>query len=445
MEKLSIKEKIGYGLGDTATNLTFRTITVFLTFFYTDVFGISAATIATLFLIVRLWDACNDLIMGIIADRTNTRWGKFRPWILWMALPFGILTLLTFITPDFSYVGKVIYAYVTYMLLMMVFTASNMPYSALSGVMTSDPVERTSLSSYRFVGAFVGALLAQGLNIPLTEFFGKGDQVKGYQWTIAVFAAISVILFVITFLTTKERVYPPKEQKNSLKSDLRELMANKPWVIIFFIGVLFVTFSSLRQGITLYYFKYYLKNTSLATGFMVAGLIAAMIGAGITNVFAKKIGKQKLFIITMLIAGIGAFVLYFVKTDQLAIIYALNISIEFVGGLMPVLFFAMLADSADYAEWKFQRRSTGIIFSAGTFAIKTGIMVAGAGIGWLLSYFGYVANVEQTANTMIGIRLLFSILPAVLILIAVGVIWFYPITESKLTEIQLELQKRRKY
>lgn len=444
MEKLSLKEKIGYGLGDTATNLTFRTITVFLTFFYTDVFGISAATIATLFLIVRLWDACNDLIMGIIADRTNTRWGKFRPWILWMALPFGILTLLTFITPDFSYVGKVIYAYVTYMLLMMIFTASNIPYSALSGVMTSDPVERTSLSSYRFVGAFVGALVAQGLNIPLTEFFGKGDQVKGYQWTIGVFAFISVILFVITFLTTKERVYPPKEQKNSLKNDLKELMGNKPWIIIFFVGVLFVSFSSLRQGVTLYYFKYYINNTNLATGFMVAGLVAAMIGAGITNLFARKIGKQKLFIITMLVAGVGAFLLYFVKPDQLVIIYALNIIIEFVGGIMPVLFFAMLADSADYSEWKFQRRSTGIIFSAGTFAMKTGIMVAGAGTGWLLSYFGYVANIEQAANTMIGIRLIFSIFPAALILIAGGVMWFYPISESKLTEIQQKLNERRK-
>ncbi len=443
MQKLSVKEKIGYGLGDTATNLTYRTIMVFLSFFYTDVFGLSAGVVATLFLVSRLWDAVNDPLMGIIADRTHTRWGQFRPWILWSAIPFGLLTFLTFSTPDFGPTGKIIYAYATYILLMMVFTVSNIPYSALSGVMTSDPNERTSLSTFRFVFAFLGALLAQGLNIPLTKFFGQGDQVKGYQWTISIFAVISIILFVITFLSTKERIHPPKAQQGLLKNDVKNLLKNKPWVILFIIGILFVTFSALRQGATLYYFKYFIGDTSTATSFMVTGLIAAMIGAAITNQLSLKIGKKKLFISSTILAGISSTLFFFLQPESRIAIYSLNIIIEFFGGPMPVLFFAMLADSADYSEWVNNRRSTGIIFSAGTFAIKTGGMIAGAGTGFLLSIFGYAANAEQSSTSILGIKLLMSIIPAVIILVGTIFTFIYPLNEQTLLKIESDLAERR--
>jgi len=440
---LSVGEKIGYGLGDTAANLVWRTLIFFLPIFYTDVFGLTAAAVGTLMLVCRIGDGVTDFFMGIIADRTDTRWGKFRPWILWTALPFGIMTVLTFTTPDLSYEGKLAYAYITYSLLILVFTANNIPYSALTGVITPDPTERTSVSSYRFVFAFLGGLITQGLNIYLVEFFGQGDEIKGYKWTMAVFAAVSVILFVITFATTKERVQSKTADRSSVKRDALDLLANKPWLILFGVGVLFVTFTTFRGGVTLYYFKYYINNTDIAALFMVIGLLASMFGASLTGPLTARFGKRTVMNACIVLGIVSSAWLYFVGPDSIEMIFILSALVEFSTGPVIALFFAMLADAADYSEWRTNRRATALVFSAGTLSIKFGTAVAAAISGWMLAWFGYVANVAQTAEALLGIRLLFSLIPAGVAVLLLVVFQFYRLDEPRMEEIELELKARK--
>ena len=442
-QKLSIREKIGYGLGDTATNLVWRTLMVFLPIFYTDVFGISAAAVGTLLLVCRYWDGITDFLMGLIADRTNTRWGKFRPWILWTALPFGIMTVLTFTTFDLSYTGKLLYAYVTYSGLIVVFTASNVPYSALTGVLTADPVERTSLSSYRFFFAFLGGLITQGLNIALVSYFGQGNDVEGYRYTMTLFAALSVVLFLITFLTTTERVTPPPEQRTPLRQDFRDLMKNTPWVVLFFLGILFVTFTTLKQGVTMFYFKYFVGDVALAAGFMIAGLLAAMTGAALTQRFTLMFGKRQTVHYCFLLALVTSGLLYFAGPGDTAMIFTLGSLTEFSTGPIVTLFFAMLGDAADYSEWKNGRRATALVFSAGTLSMKFGTGIAGAITGWLLTMFGYAANAAQSAESLEGIRLLISVIPAIAAVLAIVVFRLYSIDDPLLARIQRELSTRK--
>lgn len=442
-QRLSVVEKVGYGLGDTATNLVWRTLMVFLPIFYTDVFGITAAAVGTLLLVCRFWDGITDFIMGLIADRTDTRWGKFRPWILWMAVPFGIMTILTFTTPDLSTTGKLIYAYITYSGLILVFTASNVPYSALMGVMSPDPNERTGLSSYRFFFAFLGGLITQGLNIYLVGFFGHGNKVLGYKYTMTLFAVLSVIFFLITFLTTKERVKPKKIEHSSLKQDLKDLVRNQPWIVLFLFGIFFITMTTLKQGVTMFYFKYYVGTVDLATSFMIAGLAAAMIAAALTQRLVRIFGRKGTIRASLLLALVSSSLLFFARPTDIIIIFVLSILTEFSTGPIITLFFAMLADSADYSEWKNDRRATGLVFSAGTLSIKFGTGIAGALIGWLLTIFGYTANVAQSFHTLNGIRLLISVLPAIVALLALVVFSFYKLDESFLKQIQQELQDRK--
>lgn len=443
MEKLSVLEKTGYGLGDTATNLVWRTLMVFLPIFYTDVFGITAAAVGTLLFACRFLDGITDFIMGVIADRTETRWGKFRPWILWTALPFGIFTVLTFTTPNLSPSGKLIYAYVTYIGLILIYTASNVPYSALMGVMSPNPEDRTSLSSYRFFFAFLGALIVQGFSIYLVNFFGHGNQMLGYKYTMMLFAAMSVVFFLITFFTTHERVKPIKKQHPALKDDLRDLFKNRPWIVLFFIGVFFVSMTTLKQGSTMFYFKYYLGKVNLATAFMVINVIAAMIGAALTGSFTHVLGKRGTMKASLLLALISSGLLFFAGTQNITAIFILGTLMEFSTGPGITLFFAMLADTADYSEWKNSRRATGLVFSAGTLSIKFGSGVAGAMIGGILAFFGYAANVTQSPHALLGIRLLMSFLPATAALLALGVFSFYKIDDKLLLKIKSDLDDRR--
>ncbi len=442
--KISVIEKVGYGLGDTAANLVWRTLMVFLPIFYTDVFGLSAAAVGTLLLVCRYWDGVSDFIMGVIADRTNTRWGKFRPWILWTAIPFGIVTVLTFTTPSLSQTGKLWYAYITYSLLILVYTANNIPYAALTGVISPDPQERTSLSSYRFVFAFLGGLITQGLNVYLVNLFGKGDQVKGFRITMTVFAFISVMLFIITFLTTKERVQPSQQHRNTIRQDARDLLHNRPWTVLFFLGVFFVAFATLKQGVTMYYFKYFIGDTQLAAWFMVAGLVAGMMGAGLTQKMTAKFGKNRVMNAALLLALVTSAGLYLPGPKNLIAIFVLSSITEFATGPIVVLFFAMLGDAADYSEWQSGRRATGLIFSAGTLSMKFGTGVAGALTGWLLNLFGYIPNAVQSETALQGIRLLISVIPAIAAILLIIVFRFYPLNELLLNRIQVELDQRRK-
>lgn len=439
---LSVTEKIGYGLGDTAANLVWRTLIFFLPIFYTDVFGLSAAAVGTLMLVCRLGDGVTDFFMGVIADRTRTRWGKFRPWILWTALPFGIMTVLTFSTPELSYTGKLVYAYVTYGLLILVFTANNIPYAALTGVITADPVERTSLSSYRFVGAFLGGLITQGLNIYLVEYFGQGDNIRGYKWTMAIFAVLSVILFLITFATTKERVTSTAAEKSTIRRDAVDLIRNKPWLILFAVGILFVSLTTFRGGVTMYYFKYYIENIDIAAAFMVAGLLAAMLGAAVTGPLTKRFGKRAVMNGCLVLGIASSAAIYVIGPGGIVAIFILSAITEFSTGPIVALFFAMLGDAADYSEWKTHRRATGLVFSAGTLSMKVGTAIAAAISGWVLAWFGYVANVEQTTDALLAIRLLFSIVPAVVGAGLLAVFQLYPLNDTVLEQIETDLIER---
>ncbi|MBC8181370.1 MFS transporter [candidate division KSB1 bacterium] len=728
IQKISIKEKIGYGFGDTASNLFFQTFMLFLLYFYTDIFGIPAAVAGTMFLLTRIWDTINDPLMGAIADRTNTKWGKFRPYLVWTVIPFGIIGVLTFTTPNLSMTGKIVYAYVTYTLMMMAYTAVNIPYSALMGVISPNSLERTSLSSYRFILAFVGALIVQGLTIPLVENLGKdnesivqaelsnstiiinekgagnaklilvaddgkgettrsdflvkvnkqglippvvinsisdttlgkgfgsyeidlsyvfkdaesdpltysaesensevvtaeisdsklklnetgigatkitvsaddgkgdaaketfvlavsmadnnpptvqtpfdgivenknfssqklvisnnfqdedgddlaysvnssneavvtatvvdstitleekgtgsatvtvsaddnkgglasttfsvfvkgegnnlpvistlieninlsegfqtheidvsnvfsdmdGDEIslslinvneaKGFQYTMAVFAVLAVILFLITFVTTTERVLPPAGQKSSLKNDLKDLAHNRPWIVLFFLGIFALSYTAIKNGAIIYYFKYYVGNTALASVFMVSGTAAFILGITLTKYFSKKFGKRNFYIALWAIASVLTVFFYFAKQEDIVFMFVLQIISSLVMGPTAPLIWAMYADTADYSEWKTGRRATGLVFSAATFAQKFGWTIGGALAGWILAYFGFKANVEQTVEAQNGIRLMMSFIPAVAgVLTAIAAI-FYPIDDSLMKKIEVELNERK--
>ena len=442
--KLSVKEKIGYGLGDTASNFYWQMFMSFILFFYTDVFGISAAAAGTMLLVTRIWDTGIDPIMGVIADRTDTKWGKFRPYLLWMALPIGIIGVLTFTTPNLSVSGKIIYAYITSTLMMAAYTAINTPYSALMGVLTPNSLERTSVSSYRFVLAFIAIFIVQGTTLPMVQYFGKGNQAVGFQLTMVVFSVVAVILFLITFLNTQERVHPPKDQKSSIKNDLRDLLHNRPWIVLFFIGIFALSYNSIRSGSIIYYFKYYVGDEILTSVFMVSGTIAAIAGVMITKYLSKLLGKRVLYMILWLIVSLLTISFYFIPKENIILIFASHIIISFILGPTAPLIWAMYADTADYSEWKSGRRATGLVFSAATFAQKLGWAIGGAFTGWLLAYFGFIANVVQTQGAQDGIRLMMSIIPAIAGLLAAVAVCFYVLDEQMMEKIEQDLSSRRK-
>ncbi len=443
-DRLSVREKVGYGIGDAAANFIFQTMIIFQLAFYTDTFGITAAAAGTLFLVVRVFDAAFDPLMGVIADRTNTRWGKFRPWVLWTAVPFGIMGVLTFTTPDLSASGKLAYAYITYIVLMMVYSANNLPYSALSGVMTGNIGERTSLSSYRFVCAMLSALVVQGLALPMVHYFGGGNDAKGYQLTIGVFSVLAVIFFLITFATTKERILPDPSQKSSIGQDFADLLKNGPWIAMFFLTiVLFITLS-LRGGVMLYYFKYYLQREDLFSIFNVAGTGSTIVGVLLSKPLALRFGKRNLFI-----AGLAATVLFtglFVMwpPEAVPMVVATEMLRQFAYGFTIPLLWAMMADVADFSEWKNRRRATGVVFSAIVFGLKAGLGVGGAIGGYVLSAYGYVPNVVQSAEALEGIKLSASIFPAIGFLLCIVCLYYYRIDRRTEVEMTEALTERRK-
>lgn len=444
VQSLTIKEKVGYGLGDFAANIVFQTVMIFLMYYYTDIFGIPAAVVGTLFLVARIWDAINDPLMGALADRTKSKYGKFRPWIRWTAIPFGVMAVLMFTTPDFSVQGKIIYAYATYILMMMIYTANNIPYGALSGVMTSDSVERTSLNSYRFVLGQSAALMVQALTLPLIAFFGAGDKAAGYQMTMGLFSLVAIGMFYVTFYNTKERIEPVQTEATPLKDDLKDLMSNKPWIILFLMGLVTFIFLSLRIAVGLYYFQYYVGDEGLFSMFAVLGTIGLIIGIPLSKPLTKKFGKRNTYIASNILSGITVLALFLPGPEDYYIAYALSALIGFFNGPGVPILWAMYADTADYSEWKFGRRATGIVFSAATFGQKFGWGIGGAITGWLLALFNYTPNEVQTADTIFGIKLMLSIIPGILMILSAGFLFFYDLTEPFMEKIQTELSSRRK-
>ncbi|MTH15774.1 MFS transporter [Flavobacterium sp. LC2016-01] len=457
-DKINLKEKIGYGLGDAASSMFWKIFSMYLLFFYTDVFGLAPAVVGTMFLITRIWDSCFDPIVGIIADRTKSKWGKFRPYLLWIAVPFAVIGVLTFYTPDFSEKGKIIYAYVTYSLMMMIYSLINVPYASLLGVMSSDRKERTTLSSYRMVFAFGGSLLALWLIEPLVNYFGGSLNSKaGWLSTIAIFGVITTAFFWACFLFTKERVKPIEDEQSNLKEDLKDLLKNKPWWILLGAGIGTLVFNSIRDGAAVYYFKYYVSSSvnfdfslfgtdfhmAPTSIYLVLGQAANIIGVILATPIANKIGKKKTFFGAMAIASILSLVFYFFGKEDIFLIMTFQILISICAGCIFPLIWSMYADSADYSEWKQGRRATGLVFSASSMSQKFGWTIGGAGAGWLLGYYGFQANVEQTATAQHGIQLMLSILPAIAAAISVGFILFYPLSEEKLQTIEQDLNEKR--
>ncbi len=442
-EKLSIKEKLGFSAGEFSSSIVWQTLMFFLPAFYTDTYGLSAAAVGTMFLAVRFFDAFNDPIMGVIADRTNTRWGKFRPYLLWFAVPYGVLAMLMFYTPNFSDQGKVVYAYITYGLMMVVYTAIMIPYNSWVGVISPNSEERTSVSSYKFVFAYLAGLTVQALVLPMVAYFGSGNDAIGYTTTMIVLGSISILFFLVTFFSAKERVQPEAKVKSKLKEDLKDLWHNKDWILVFITSMLLLIYVIIRSGDIMYYFEYHLGNKDLATSFMVVGTVAVLLGVLPTKWLSAKIGKRKLFIISLIIISISQIGFYFTGPDDIVLIFALQIVFSLASGPTMPLMWAMLADTADYSEWKTHRRATGLIFSATNMSIKSGVAIGGAAIMWILAYTGYEANQPQTEESIYGIKMLMSIIPAIMAAICIIPLLFYKLNDKKMIEIEADLKARK--
>lgn len=447
-QKLTVVEKVGYSFGDTAANFVFQALMIFQLSYYADTLGIGAQAAGTMFLIVRICDAFFDPIVGVMADRTHSRWGKFRPWILWTAIPFGLIAFLSFASPGFGLTGKIIYAYVTYILLNLIYSMNNCPYSALSGVMTNDLDERTSLSSYRFVFAMIGAFAIQAIGPKLLVFFGDTgtgvvDYTRGYRITMGIFAALSVVFFFITFATTKERIAPLPDQKSSIRHDLMDLFHNGPWIALSVLTIFMFIGLVIRGNVMMIYFKYYLNSDESAFGFFNAmGLAATIVGILFSKPLATRYGKRNVFIgglgLTMILTA--AFVM--VPASNIKLVFATEMVRQFFYGFTIPLLWAMMADVADYSEWKTNRRATGIVFSAVVFGLKAGLGFGGFIAGWVLSLYGYQSNTAQTAEAIDGIRITISIYPAIAFLIGVIALCFYRIDKNLNIQISRELMER---
>ncbi len=444
-ERLSFKEKLGYGLGDTASHFVWDMVGFWLLIFYTDVYKIPAAAAGTIMLIARFWDMGIDPVIGIISDRTQTRWGKFRPYILFGALPYAVLAVLTFTTPDLGMTGKIIYACATYALLMTAYAAVNIPYSSLAAVMTSDTYERAGVNQYRFICAFTGQLVVTGLPLTLAKYFGGGNEAMGYQHTLILFGCLSVVFFFITFMMTKERVKPSKSLEGSVGEDLGNLFKNRPWIILAIVGVVSFVMFAMQNAAIAYYFKYYIGKQNNVQLFNVIGTIALIVALPFTKPLARRFGNRNVFIASSLISGAFFISLYLPGEKSLITIYVLNICAKMAYAPAVPLLWTMIADSADYSEWKMGRRATGLCFSAATFAQKAGWGI-GAGIaGWLLTAFNYIPNATQTQTALTGIKLLVSVIPGILYMSCALFMIFYNI-DSKMTDLMkkdLDLRRQK--
>ncbi|NBB23259.1 MFS transporter [Runella sp. CRIBMP] len=467
-QKLSVLEKIGYSLGDLAANLVFQTLVTYLAYFYTDIYGLKTedATLVTLFVGLFAAFVFNPL-MGAIADRTTTRWGKFRPWILWTAVPLGVTALLAFSTPDFSYQGKVIYAVITYSLLLLLYAANNLPYSALSGVITGDMAERNSMSAYRFVAVMFSQFFVQVFMYNLILKAGDGNKAVGIEKVMTILAIIGTLMLLITFFTTKERIVPKPEQKSSLKEDLGDLFKNIPWIIMLTVTTLVFITLAMKGGSYVYYFENYVDKVQLTAflepmkSFLPAfendismglgvfnggGILIGLIGIMLSKQLADKYGKRNVFGASLFVSTLFIILFYFYPPQSVGLMFGSQILHMFFYGISTPILWTMIADVADYSEWKNNRRATAIIFSAMMVGLKGGLSIGSSLLTLILGIFNYKPQTEiaQSAETINGIKMLVSIFPAIPFLIAVGLLAFYEIGKKMELKIEAELKERRK-
>lgn len=443
--KLSVKEKIGYGMGDAGCNIIFGAIMLFVNYFYTDIFGLAPALVGVMLLSIRVIDAVTDPIMGAIADRTQSRWGRFRPWILWMAAPFAFFSYLMFTTPDWAYSSKVIYAFVTYFLLSLTYTAINIPYCSLGSVITNDPKERVACQSYRFVMVGIATLILSLSLLPMVDWFGGGDKAKGYQMAMGVLAVLGMCMFLFCFSTVRERVRPAVPSNDDLKADLKDVWKNDQWVRILLLTLCNVCPGFIRMAATMYYVTWVMgQSTSFATLFISLGVVGMMGGSMLAKVLTDRICKLKVFFWTNIVLAIFSSGFYFLDPHATTLIVVMYFLLNILHQIPSPLHWSLMADVDDYGEWKTGKRITGISFSGNLFFLKLGLAIAGAMVGFLLSWYGYDAGAKQQSPESInGIVMLFTIIPGVGYLITAGVVRLLKVDRELMQRIQADLEKRR--
>ena len=472
-QKLSILEKFGYSLGDLAANLVFQTLMTYLAYFYTDIYGLNATDATAIMFIVGTVAAFGfNPIIGALADRTNSKWGKFRPWVLYTSIPLGIISVMAFSTPNFGYEGKVVYAVITYTLLLLLYASSNLPYSALSGVITGDMKERNSISSYRFVAVMFAQFFVQVFMLPIIIYSGAGDKALGIEIVMTWLAVIGTIMLLITFFTTKERIVPTEEQKSSVIQDLKDLITNKPWLIMLILTTLTFISLAMKGGSYVYYFENYIDesrltvfispildyltsvginffgNDPVSAGFGLfnaGGIIFMIFGIGLSKGLADRYGKRNIFALFLFISTIFIILFYFFDKSSVELMFGSQILHGFFYGITIPLLWAMIADVADYSEWKNNRRATAIIFSAMMVGLKLGLTIGGGLVVQILGNYGYEANKElaQSEHVIQGVKLLVSIYPAIPFLIGITLLYFYEINKKMETQIEIDLRDRR--
>lgn len=479
-QKVSFVEKVGYSLGDLAANLVFQTLITYLAYFYTDIYGLKSTDASIVMLTVGLVAAfLFNPIIGVLADRTNSKWGKFRPWILYTAIPLGVVAFLAFSTPHFEYKGKLIYAAITYTFLLLLYASSNLPYSALSGVITGDMSERNSISSYRFVAVMFAQFFVQVFMLPIIEFAGGGDKAVGIEIVMSWLAIVGTIMLLITFFTTKERIVPSPAQKSSLKDDLSDLSKNRPWLIMLTLTILVFITLAMKGGSYVYYFNNYVDKEALSQFispvlsacteigfnffgsdpvsagfglFNAGGIIFMIAGISLSTKLANKYGKRDVYKYGLLVATIFVLIFVFFKPDNILLMFTSQILHGFTYGITIPILWAMIADVADYSEWKSNRRATAIIFSAMMVGLKAGLSIGGALVAWILGLYGYISKESAIAGQEIvqpesvadGARMLVSVFPAIPFLLGVGLLFFYVIDKKMETQIEADLKDRRK-
>jgi GPH family glycoside/pentoside/hexuronide:cation symporter len=485
VQKLRLREKIGYGFGDLASCLFWATIMSQLLFFYTDVFGLTGKAAGIMFFVSRILDALFDVVIGMTADRTKSRWGKFRPYILWGAVPLAVSAVLAFTTPEFGEAGKLVYAYITFIVFMFLYSTINIPYTALLGVISGDPVERTSASSFKFVGAYLGGIIVSATVLPMASHFGHENAAKGWQMTMGMYGIASIFFFFITFLSTRERIQPIKKEKTSVKDDLKDLSKNAPWMLLFIVTILFILFVCIRLSVTTHYFKYYVgEQTSplvaqiynfllkylinplcgifgwqqsllldethkfgyevLASIFNTLGQGTSVIGVLMVPWFAKLLGRKSAVIILFVGALIFTGAFYFFKPDNLMLIFVFQILGSVTGGPISALLWVLYADTADYSEWKTGRRATGLVFSASIMSNKIGWAVGSMIAAFILDQTGFVANVVQNIDVLNGLKAMMSVIPVAIGVVALIVLAFlYKLDEPMMKKVKSDLELRR--
>jgi GPH family glycoside/pentoside/hexuronide:cation symporter len=441
---LSAKEKLSYGLGDFGANLLLQAQLTFLLFFYTDVFGISAATAGTILLISRILDAFSDPIIGAVADRTESRWGKYRPWILFTALPLAVALTLCFTTPQLSYAGKVVWAFATCNALMILYAANNIPYCALAGVITNDSSERTSLLAWRFICAMSATFIVITCTVKLVASLGSANKASGYQAVMGVWGVLAAVCFGITFAGTRERIFSKAKEHVSLRQDLSGLFRSRPWIALFAIAVLIHIQLALRSGAMLYYFTHFLRREDLFQWFNGVGLAVTMVGVLLANPLAAVLGKRTAFRSCLLLSAIVMASFRLLPPDAVWALFVLQVLFQLAFGPTIPLLWTMMADVADYAEWKTGRRSTALAFASIVFGMKLGLGIGAWLNGAWLDFIGYSPLRGNSPSVVDGVVMLVSIFPATALGLGFVALLLYPMNDRLEKQIREALDQRRK-